>query len=285
MKNVILQAGKWRAEILPSFGCDLTGLWYGEAPVLRPAQPHSLLKTDSPFLYGSPLLFPPNRTDGGRFVFDGKTYLLPVNEPERNNHLHGLLYDAPFRTLRQSGQELLCQYHSRGRRYPFPFSLTMHWQMTEKGLQLSAALRNDGGRDMPAVLGFHTTFAAPPSFSVPIGLRWERDERLLPTGKLLPLTPGEEQIRKGCSAQGWPLSGYYTAAGHAARIGAYEMRTSPEFTQWVLFNGGGTDGFVCVEPQTGCVNGLNRMGGCRVLPAHAEETYRLFWGLAGTDNA
>ena len=40
----------------------------------------------------SSLLFPfPNRLAGGSYEFEGKIYQFPINEPERNNNLHGFL--------------------------------------------------------------------------------------------------------------------------------------------------------------------------------------------------
>jgi len=55
--------------------------------------------TDNPFLYGTPLIFPPNRIAGGRFSFEGRVYELPVNEPATGCFPHGVLHETPFRCL------------------------------------------------------------------------------------------------------------------------------------------------------------------------------------------
>ena len=61
------------------------------------------------------------------------------------------------------------------------------------------------------------------------------------------------------------ISGYYKAGGHTAAVGRFTYTVSEEFDHWVLFNGRGESGLLCVEPQCGAVNGLNIPGGHRVL--------------------
>ena len=140
-----------------------------------------------------------------------------------------------------------------------------YYTISESGLLVKIDIRNDGAEPMPLAMGFHTTFTEPDRFSVPLGKRWERDKRYLPTGRLMELNGKEKQITQGCRPDGAPLTGYFTAAGHRVVIGDYQMETSGQFDQWVLFNGGGGQGYLCVEPQIGAVNGLNLPDGCRRL--------------------
>lgn len=58
---------------------------------------------------------------------------------------------------------------------------------------------------MPLVMGFHTTFTEPDRFSVPLGKRWERDKRYLPTGRLMELNGREKQITQAAGRMA-PLS-------------------------------------------------------------------------------
>lgn len=263
MEAVKLQVGDWRASVVPAYGANVTRLQYRGEEVLRtPASPAHL--KNAPCLYGTPLLMPPNRTKLGRFSFDGASYQLPINEPAHHHHIHGQLADAPFAIIEQSASHVVCAYQNEGERYPFRCRIQVVAALDEGGLRQQVELENTGEADMPAIIGFHTAFTEPVSFAVPIRERWEADSSHIPTGRLLALSERERAFASGCPPEG-SISGYYTAAGHEARVGSYLYRVSEHFTEWVLYNGGGDQGFLCVEPQSGPVDGLNRVGGYRRL--------------------
>ena len=251
-----LASGHWSATIWPGFGANTVRLRYKEQDILRwPVHVREL--REAPHLYGMPLLVPPNRVEDGEFAFDGRTYQLQRNEPRYGNHIHGLMADAPFTVVRGSGNEVVCEYENRGERYPFAFRMTVVVSLDGRGFRQEIIIANTAESDMPVMLGIHTAFVEPATFCVPIGRRWETDSRHLPTGVLLELNAREREYRHGCRTGDEPISGFYTAIGQRARIGDFSYRMSDNFTQWVLFNGGGGKGFLCVEPQSGPVNGLN----------------------------
>lgn len=260
-----LASGRWRATVLPGFGANTVRLRYMDQDILRYPDRMEQLR-GNPHVYGMPLLIPPNRVKDGTFGFDGRTYRLEINEPRYANHIHGGMADAPFTVVRASGREAVCEYENRGERYPFPFRMTVSAAVNDDGFRQEIVILNTGDTDMPVVLGIHTTFIEPDSFRVPIGQRWETNDRYLPTGRMLELTEREREYREGCLTGGEPISGFYTASGQRAIIGDFGYCASDHFTQWVLFNGGGGKGFLCVEPQSGPVNGLNRTDGYLRLP-------------------
>ena len=117
---------------------------------------------------------------------------------------------------------------------------------------------------MPVIFALHTTFTEPDSFTVPIDLCQEKDAVHLPTGRYVPLSPQEAGYAKGSASKGKIISGYYRACGFVATVGGYTYTASEEFDHWILFNGRGESGLLCVEPQCGAVDGLNS-GACRVI--------------------
>lgn len=257
---VYLNNREWSAVILPDVGANTVRLRHKEHDLLRfPENKEQLAQ--SPYLYGMPIILPPNRIENGAFHFDGKAYQLEINESLNGNHIHGFFAEAPFEVVSLSSNQLTCVYENRGERYPFWLDLLFTVTLHEKGIvhQLEIVNRADG--DIPVAAGFHTTFAEPETFSVPIGKRWETNARHIPTGTMLELSGQEQQYVRGCRPHGLSISGFYTAAGHEAQIGEYRYRTSDNFSQWVLFNGGGNKRFLCVEPQSGPVNSLNRPDG------------------------
>lgn len=248
-----LSCGGWSAEIAPEQGANITSLKDAGTDVLAPLR----ASNKDPFLAGSPLLFPANRTAGGRFRFEGETYTLFVNEEKSGACLHGLLHNAPFSVLDQTQTSARLAYQNAGELYPFPFRMEVLYALTAEGLISQYRLKNLSARAMPYCFGLHTTFCEPEEFSVPLGLCQQRDMRTaLPTGQFTALSDEEKLYCTGVASCGHVVSGYYTAVGDTARIGAYRY-TVRGFDHWVLYNARGSAGVLCVEPQKGCVNALN----------------------------
>ncbi|MGI6373266.1 MAG: aldose 1-epimerase [Caldicoprobacterales bacterium] len=254
--SIKLNYQSWEAEILPSFGANVISLKNNGTELLRSPKNIDALK-NSPYLYGIPLLFPPNRIEAGRFNFKGKIYHLDLNEPSRNNHIHGLMFNAPFSVKEAGPKHLECVYENNGERYPFEFRMTITCMLNEDGFTQYVDIENISSDDIPVLFAFHTTFAEPETFSVPLKQRLEVNENYIPTGKMLELSEQEREYVYGCCPKGKNISGFFTAKGNTARIGNYFYHTSENFTHWILFNGGGNKGFLCIEPQSGPVNGLN----------------------------
>lgn len=266
-----LQSGDWYLEVLPGFGMNAARLSFKGKDIFRTPEDFDELKS-SPYLFGTPLLLPANRTKCGEFRFSGETYTLPLNEPQRGNHLHGLMFDAPFRVVSKTNTELVAEYENCGERYPFPFKITITDTLSSVGYSRQLKIENTGATPMPYTLAYHTTFAEPPLFSAPVKERYEVDEGYIPTGNMLPLTAEEQEYLRGISSKDKPISGFYTAGGTAARVGEFSYKFSENFQQLVLFNAGGREGFLCIEPEAGAVNGLNS-GDCPVLAAGESAIY------------
>lgn len=262
---VHLNCGCWHADILPSFGANLIKLSYNGYDILRSPANMQELKS-SPYLFGSPLLFPANRVPDGKFSFDGCKYQLPINEPKCHNHIHGLLYNAPFKVINKSITTLQCVLTNEAKYYPFPFVLTSTFILSEGGITQRWIVLNTGVAAMPISLAFHTTFVAPVQFQVPVDKRYEWDNRFLPTGSMLALNEVERRFLHGAPSEGQTISGYYTSAGATAQIGDFCYQVSSAFDHWTLFNGGGTRGFLCIEPQVGPVNSINSDSIIRLMP-------------------
>lgn len=251
-KGIFLNAGDWQVAIDPDYGANLIFLRYKGQDVLLPL----LEATDDPFLVGAPMLLPANRTAGGRFSFLGKTYQLPVNETRSGAHLHGRLYHAHFSIRSVTDGQALLHYENKGELYPFPFSVTLRYCLETTGLTSVYDIQNTGDSPMPLTFGLHTNFQEPAYFRVPLDACQEKDALHLPTGRYVPLNPQERTYTQGSSSRGIPISGYYHAGGNVAQIGEFTYEVTG-FDHWVLYNGGGNSGFLCIEPQLGAVNGLN----------------------------
>lgn len=270
---VHLQAGAWTADILPNCGANLIRLTRAGKDILR-TPPNLAALQAAPRLYGMPLLFPSNRIEHGRFEFDGQVWQLPINEEGRHNHIHGLLTDAPFVVDIIAADRMACHYDNRGERFPFPCRFDLQFALTAAGLRQDLVITNTGYSRMPLSLGLHTTFVKPAFFQVPVVEHWAIDSEHIPTGELLALNAQEQQYRDGCSLEQQDIAGFYSSAGRTARVDDIIYTVSPEYDQWIIYNAGGTEDFLCVEPQVGQVNSLNVPGSFPIIrPGESLRTW------------
>lgn len=271
LETVTLHCGKWQAEITPWMGMNTVSLTCGDRPVLRTPASREALQADS-CVYGTPILLPPNRTEGGIFTFDGKAWQLPVNEPVFNNHLHGFVHCQAFHLTEATETKVSGTYENRGETFPYPYRMEVVCRLREEGYLQEFLITNTGNTDMPLAFGLHTVFAAPERIQVPIGKRWLVNDCYIPTGELEDLSPEAQSYRDGASPEGTLVRGFYTSCGQEARVGDFCYRVSDHFNQWVLWNGDGSQGFCAVEPMCGAVNALNSGEG--LLRLHPGETVR-----------
>ena len=260
MNVLMIGKGPWQAGISPEYGGNVVSLRYEGRDVLVPRKAPEQLKVN-PYLQGAPILLPANRTKEGRFTFHGREYQLPVNEPYTGAHLHGLVHRQIFRVLRHSKTEITLEYVNRGEVYPFDFTLEVTYRIQDDGFEQHYALTNNGDYPMPLTFALHTTFVEPESFRVDLESCQKKDEYHIPTGEYVRLNDQEIRYVTSSPSKGIVISGYYKASGNTAQIGEYEYTVSENFDHWILFNGKGESGLLCVEPQCGAVDGLNMKEG------------------------
>lgn len=262
MKKYLLSGYGFTAEIIPEWGADISYLKYGGEDILMPT-PNKKELLNNPYLHGAPLLLPANRTVDGRFSFMGEEYTLPINEKSTNCHIHGFLYKQKFKVLESNQTQIVLEYVNKDEIYPFPFSVLVKYEVSEDGFMSNYDIKNLSNEKMPLTFALHTTFCEPEYFRVPISLCQERFDNCVPTGKYLPLNNLQRSYDEGTSSKNNNVFGYYSAKGHRVIVDNFEYIVSDNFTHWVVYNGCGDKGFLCIEPQCGEVNGLN--GQCKIL--------------------
>lgn len=256
-----LCAHNWHALIDPERGGNLLSLRFGKREILRPWSE----EISDPFLFGAPPLLPANRTAEGRFCFEGREYHLPVNDAFSNAHLHGRLHNRNFQLVQQKADFLTLDYVNQGEIYPFPFRISVTYRAEEQAFTAEYAIENLSDGSMPLTFGLHTTFPEPESFRVPLKSCQEKDARHIPTGRYIPLNEQEQRYCTGSASRNVTISGFYLAAESTAQVGDDLYYETSGFDHWVLYNGRGTGGFLCIEPQLGGVNALNDSRNCPIL--------------------
>jgi aldose 1-epimerase len=285
-KAVWFQFGRYEAAILPEIGGNLITFRDNENKYNFLHEP-TLDEMESfkarPFIHGIPVLFPPNRFEDGKFLWNGRTYQFPVNEPSTGNHLHGFVHSEKWEVadFGSSASESFVtvsltvdKQHAVYEFLPHSFTIKLRYSLSADGLSQHILVRNDGQDVMPCLFAFHTAVNAPFApeslakdyrVKLTIGERWELNERMLPIGTFQPLT-ADEQLLKGDGVNPFfdSMDNHYTAAAQNGRnrmeltdtkLGVtlvYDVGTS--YKQWMIWNNNATEGFFCPEPQISLVN-------------------------------
>lgn len=280
---LLVETAIWNAEIVVSNNANLIRLRHEPTglEILRTLETLAELRR-TPECYGMPLLFPPGRIDGGKFRWNGRGYVFPLNEPEKNCNLHGLLRGAPW-TLAEAKEDesgvwvkMTLDFgpdHPYYAGFPHEFRLELTYRFTDDAVHQETTVINRGTEAMPFGIGYHTAFRLPSGpcriMVTTADQRWEMsDPRRLPTGRLVPLNDKErfnvpggrevetEAIGMLCPAvtqDGFRGAIITSPADHAKII--YEIDAG--FSQWGLWNDGGGKGFFCIEPLTWLSNAPN----------------------------
>ncbi|MHA0857220.1 aldose epimerase family protein [Paenibacillus sp. CMAA1364] len=288
-KAILLQHGRYEAAVLPELGGNLilfrdTDKGYH---FLREPNEHEMEHFKAnPAVYGIPVLFPPNRFEDGKFPWEGKVYELPVNEKDKGNHLHGYMHTLPwdvdhFSSDTYESKVAISQKVSVGHLYkkyfPFEFTLTLEYTLSEAGLRQQVSVKNNGSERMPNLLAFHTAINAPfaPHSSaadyrmkLTVGDRQELNDRMLPTGRIQPLTVNEELMKnEGVNPYSSPWDNHYTSSPQNGRnmMELTDTRTGDKliydvdaaFKYWMIWNNEACGQYFCAEPQINLVNAPN----------------------------
>lgn len=275
--KIFLRSGGYRAVIDRKNGASCIGLRndaFGAA-LLRELPANGV--RDNPYLYGMPILFPVNRISGGEFLFEGRCYRFPINEPATGCHLHGELHRTEFELLSIAEDKALFRFRATEEQpylsFPHAFDITMEYALSEGGLSHTVTVTNRSDTSMPLFLGFHTTFntlftkeSRPEDIRVHAAITEEYARNMeinyLPTGEKPPFDAVSEAL---CQGTYDPFSGkisrHYRGKGGMAisdlrrRLRAvYENDEKYGFR--LIFNGG-EEGYICLEPQTCLANCAN----------------------------
>lgn len=287
-------AGGYKALMIPSMGANLISL-INEGKNIdilhSPKSGEIEVFIKRPQIFGLPLLFPPNRIEDGTYTFEGRKYQFPITIPSQNNHHHGIIKSQKFTinkaVVGKNHVEVEAVFFSNAvnnqiyKNFPHEFECRMNFKLSIEGLEHKITFINQGERNMPLGVGYHTTINIPfvegtnkddYKLVMSVGKRWELNSRLLPTETLLDLTREEALLRtSGVNPVGTDISMSLTneplkvnGKKYSGAILTHEpsgtkvfYEVDKEIKHWVLWNNGGNAGYVCPEPQTWAVNAPN----------------------------
>lgn len=103
----------------------------------------------------------PNRLEDGTYEFDGQRHQLDLNEPERQNAIHGLVRSERW-TAREREPHRVVMEHVLSARpgYPFRLALSIDYSLALDGLTVRTTATNVGELACPYGAGFHPYLTA-----------------------------------------------------------------------------------------------------------------------------
>ena len=270
---VKLQAGDYTALINTERGANCISLRNSKYNAVILREPNKSGVLDNPYLYGMPILYPVNRISGGSFEFEGRIYRFPINEPQTNCHLHGMMHEMEFEVSEIGDSFVKCVFERQYLDFPHRFRVEMKYSLSENGMLHKTKITNLSSENMPNFLGFHTTFNIPflkgalaenVRLYAEIGNEIERDRNYLPTGKLLLYDDVAEKINIG---EFMPLEKVISRHCKSKKGGQIELTDikqgiklvyeNDEKFGWRLFYNGSADDYICLEPMTCMANCQN----------------------------
>lgn len=273
-----LNAYGYSAKINLTRGANCISLRNEKYKAILLREPDYSSELDNPYLYGMPILFPVNRISGGRFEFEEKEYVFPINEPNTGCHLHGELHQTPFELADASERKLHCFYradeHNPYLAFPHEFEIQMEYEIKEDGFYHTTRVMNLSDCNMPVFLGFHTTFLS--RFSegsqcqnikvlAEISEEFERNmSNYLPTGVKPEFDEYSLALKNGefCPFDK-PTSRHYRSK-HPGKMVIYDagnqlslVYENDEKYGFRLIYNGNADEYICLEPQNCMANCQN----------------------------
>lgn len=239
--------------------------------------------------YASAILFPfANRVKDGAYTFDGQDHALERNEVEKNNALHGLVYDKHFglsgSNLQADQAEVTINYSHDGLSmgFPFKFDMALTYKLTDGNLSLSVTVTNTDTKAFPFTLGWHPYFISKDLEQS--SLIFESDTRFL--------CDAQQIISGSCPfviSMPYNLKGVILDDGYELQKPKVEFHT-PEYIlnidstskeNYLQLYTPKTPNVIAIEPMTGAADSFNNTIGLQILKSNA--SYGVTWSIEITD--
>jgi len=188
-------------SIIPKFGANTSQIILNKNQklysLIDESKTIATIKDNSQFMGANCKLIPfANRIKDGCYHFHNKTYQLPINEPDRNNSLHGFVFNQPFKVekifanSKSAKLTLGFKYNQNFSGYPFKFKVKLVYSLSRLGFKAITKIINLSQTTIPIVDGWHPYFTLNQKIDdlylqIPSQKKILVDKRLIPTGKYI----------------------------------------------------------------------------------------------------
>ena len=234
--------------------------------------------------YASSIQFPfVNRIKDGKYTFNNSKYKLNCNEVDKNNALHGLVYNKTFvctkKALTLHYASVTLQYKDNGKHqgFPFKFNIELTYTLNKKGIILSDNIANKDNYSFPFSIGWHPYFYSKNLDNS--ALNFKSDTKYV---------YDKQQIISGTTEldieMPFQLKGVKLDTGYPLKTNEIQFST-PKYNMNIRSTSKDNIGFtpdrqnvVAIEPMTGATDNFNNKIGLQTLQPN--ETYHIKWSIA-----
>ena len=229
---------------------------------------------------------------------EGEERSLEINEPARNNALHGLVFDKTFAVKKSSDSsvELSIEIAATDG-YPYPLRLAVAYELEDGELFVSFAVKNLSDTKAPFGIGFHPYISlawadGPLELHSSASSVLELDENMIAIGKA-DVSAAAKDLRKGTPVSGLKLDDDFTDLEFAHGMASTKLLTATGsglevwqediFQHTVIYTPqefpteSGSIAAIAIEPSTSEVNAFNSKQDLIVLSPG--ETRSGSWGI------
>jgi aldose 1-epimerase len=221
----------------------------------------------------------PNRLEDGAYTFGGHDLHAPVNEPETNTAIHGLVRFANWRCVERSPSRVVLEHvlHPQPG-YPFLLRLRVGYALSDEGLTVEVTASNEGGEPLPFGLAHHPYFAGVADdfeVTLPAATRLATDDRSLPRGRV------QNDLPRTFVVGSRTIDATFTDLDEQrVVVGCHELWFDDSFKYVQLFTGDHPAvrrGGLAVEPMTCPPNAFRSGEG--LIALEPEEEFVARWGI------
>jgi len=195
MDLITLRAGSAGLVLAPEAGGSIVRYWIDRgAATWDLLRPWAAPRPGDPFESAGFALVPySNRIRAGRFAFQGRDVILPLNRPPERHSIHGLGWQTAWRPGDVRERQASLEFGHLGGAWPWAFRATQHFTLSTASLSVVLTLRNESDTPMPAGLGWHPYFPRTPRTKLTADVQaiWLTDDEIMPTA-LAPPRPAAD---------------------------------------------------------------------------------------------
>ena len=272
--------GESKAKICLNQGGRLSALLINNIQILANYQPSTYQDN-----YASAILFPfANRIKNGEYVYNNSNYKLDCNENDKNNALHGLVYNKTFeyveRNLSTNSGSVKLRYKENAKTigFPYTFNIELTYTLSEGEIRLSVNVLNTDNKAFPFTLGWHPYFKTRDLYNSHLNFNssilYPVDGHQIPNGEVSYNETMPFQLKDINLDTGYKLNDNQVEF----LTPEYQLKVESTSTEnYLQVYTPSESNIIAIEPMTGATDSFNNKMGLQIL--NPKENYTIQWTL------
>ena len=273
------------AKIILNQGASLQELTLNAIPLIQDLHPLKYQKT-----FASSILFPfASRVEDGQYSFEDEQYQIEINELDRNNALHGFVYDKEFQVIHQELEpniaSITLEYNETKltKGFPFNYKIQLEYILQNDLLELKVKVLNTSNKTFPFTIGWHPYFTSSDLYNSI--LKFDSDTKVLFDKGLITLDTEMYNSNSEIKIEDKKLDDCYFLNSNTIEF------DTPNYKINLISNSEDSflqvytppkENVIAIEPTTGISNSFNNKIGLKTLEPNKE--FAISWQVRVTNH-